>query len=89
MREFILGVVMDVLRHVGVKHRQGSGVCRAAAASGNFVVLHSSKFVVLLPEIGFQNFRGRQKSQNCRIPFRKTSAFFFLVLLAERGHAVG
>src|SRR6266478_7774877 len=64
MGQLVLGVVVNVLMHVFVKHFECLGVEAAAAASGDFAVLNAGEFVVLLPEIGFEDFSRRQKAQN-------------------------
>ena len=64
VRELILGVVVDVLRHVFVEHFQRRGVRRTAASARNLAVLDAAELVVLLPEVGLQDLRGRQKPQD-------------------------
>ena len=53
MGEFIIGVVVDVYRHVLVKDFQGRGVIWITAAAWNLAVLDSTEFVVLDPKVGF------------------------------------
>jgi hypothetical protein len=50
----IVGVVMDVLVHVLVQHRERRGVGRVAASARNLAVLDAAKLVVLSPEIGLE-----------------------------------
>src|SRR5947207_8141099 len=57
MGPLILGVVVDVLIHVPVQLFHCVGVIRISGAAWFFAVLNSGEFVVLNPEIGFENFR--------------------------------
>jgi class 3 adenylate cyclase/tetratricopeptide (TPR) repeat protein len=72
--ELVVGVVVDVLGHVRVQHRQCRGIGRVAAPAGNFVVLNAAKFVVLLPDVGFERLERGQETQNCRVSRRETAA---------------
>src|SRR5450755_4659715 len=54
----ILGIVVDILRHVPIQHGKGLDVGGASTSSRHFAVLDSSQFIVLLPEIGFKDFGG-------------------------------
>ena len=49
--ELIVGIVMDVLRHVGIKVVEGGGIGRTPPGrqSGDFAVLDAAKFSVLQP----------------------------------------
>ncbi len=64
MRHFVFGVVVNVLRHVSVQDFERLGIETAAAAARNFAVLDAAQFVVLLPEIGLENFGSCQKTQD-------------------------
>ena len=64
MGELILGIVMDILGHVRIQHRKGSGVGSIPTPAWDFAVLDASQFVVLLPEIGFEGFECGQEAQN-------------------------
>ena len=64
VRELVLGVIVNVLRHIGIKDRNGSRKCWIPAPTGNFVVLDAREFVVLLPEIGFDELRRRKEPQD-------------------------
>ena len=57
MGPLILGVVVDVLIHVLIQLRYRVVVSGISGAVWFFTVLDSSEFVVLNPEIGFENFR--------------------------------
>ena len=74
MADLIVGVVVDVLVHVLVQHRKGSGIGRIPGSPWDFVVLDSAEFVVLLPQIGFDDFCCRQESENVRVVPRETAA---------------
>src|SRR5215472_8712247 len=62
--ELILGVVVDVLRHVGVQLLQRSGISLAATAARDLVVLDAAELVVLLPEVGLEDLKRREESEN-------------------------
>ena len=74
MGEFVVGVVMDVLRHVGVEYRERVGVVRVAAPAGDFTVLNATELVVLLPEVGFERLERGQEPENRRISRGQTPA---------------
>src|SRR5258708_24064219 len=77
MCEFVIGVVVDVLSHVRIENRQSRGVGWVAASARNFAGIgHATQFVVLNPEIGFQNFRGRSKPEQGGIAGSEPSALF-------------
>src|SRR5260221_11766555 len=67
MGHLIFGVVVNVLGHVSIKERDGGGVGWTSTSSGDFVVLDSPEFVVLLPEIGFDEFGRGQEPQDGHI----------------------
>ena len=52
MSDLIISVVVDVLIHVFVQHRESGGVEWIASAAWNFRVLDAAKFVVLDPKVG-------------------------------------
>jgi hypothetical protein len=56
MSDLVIGVVVDILGHVRVKHQQGVGVgfIPGTASAWEFVVLHAAEFVVLDPKIGLE-----------------------------------
>ena len=64
MGELVLGVVMDVLRHVRVEHRDGRSKRRVPAAPWHLGVLDPGKLVVLLPEVRLQNLEGGKEAQD-------------------------
>src|SRR2546429_9028604 len=57
---------MDILVHVLVQHRNRCGVGWIPGPAWDFGVLDSAEFVVLLPQIGFDDFCCRQESKNVR-----------------------
>ena len=81
MGKLIVGIVVDVLSHVGIEHHKRCGVSWIATATParKLVVLNSRKLVVLDPKISFKNFRCRRKPEQSSISFRKTTAVFFKV----------
>ncbi len=56
MSDLIIGVIVDVLIHVFVQHRQGVGVVWVASSARNFRVLDATEFVVLDPKVGLDYF---------------------------------
>ena len=64
MAYFIVGVVRDVLRHVAIKIAERGHV-------GGIASLHPSEFVVLLPQISFDEFCGRREPEKRSVTFRK------------------
>src|SRR5439155_24750970 len=73
MTDLIVSVVVDVLVHVLIQHRERLGVGRIPGAAGDFGVLDSAELVVLLPQIGFDDFCCRQESENVRVSPRETA----------------
>ena len=75
--DLIVGVVVDVDRHVFVKHFNGLCVGFVSGATRDFIILHAPKFVVLDPKIGLEYFCRRCESeQRCagsRALFRSLS----------------
>ena len=67
MTDLIVGVIMDVLVHVPIQHFHGVGIGWVPSSAWNFAVLDSGELVVLLPQIGFDDFCCRQESENVRI----------------------
>ena len=72
--ELVVGVVVDVLRHVGVEHRERVRVVRIATPAGNFAVLNATELVVLLPKVGFERLERGEEPQNRRISRGQTAA---------------
>src|SRR5215469_4510726 len=75
--KFVVSIVVNVLRHVGILLGNGVRVSRIAATAGNFVgIRNAAQLVVLHPKVGFDDFGGRRKTEECRIPRREPTAFF-------------
>ncbi len=77
MAELILGIVVDILGHVSIQHLKFSDVGCTPASPWNFAVLDTSQFVVLLPQIAFDDFDRSQQPENGHVSLRETAAFFF------------
>src|SRR5437899_2574811 len=52
--DFIVGVVVDVDRHVFIEHLNGLGISFISGSTGNFVILDAAEFVVLDPKVGLE-----------------------------------
>src|SRR3981081_360399 len=74
MRHLIFSIVVNVLGHIPVKKRNGAGVSGTSASSGDFAVLNSPEFVVLLPQIGFEKFGCSQEPQDGYITHRNDAS---------------
>src|SRR5262249_17907996 len=70
--ELILSVIVNILGHVTVQILKGSCILWIPAPPRNFAILDSSEFVVLLPKISFEGFKGGQESENGHISFGET-----------------
>src|SRR6185295_12284461 len=82
--EFVVGIVVDVLRHVVVNRGEQGGVGGIAAAAGDFAgVGNTAEFVVLHPKIGFENFRGGRETEQGGVAFAQSSWFDFVILLGK------
>ncbi len=73
MGNLIIGVIMDILIHVFIEDLNGGGIGRVPSSPWDFGVLDSAKFVVLLPQIGFDEFCCRQEPKNIRVSPRETA----------------
>ncbi len=78
MADLILGIVVDILGHVPIQHLQGSDVGFAPAPSWDFAVLDASQFVVLAPQIGFQDFDRGREPENGHVSLGEIATSFFL-----------
>src|SRR6516162_2875377 len=54
MSDLIVSIVVDVLSHVCIQHREGGGVQRIASSARNFRVRDTAEFVVLDPKVGLE-----------------------------------
>src|SRR3982074_735812 len=61
MAQFIVGVIRNVLRHIRVQILESEDIGWVAS-------LRAAKFSVLSPQIGLDDFGGRKKLQNRRVP---------------------
>ena len=75
--ELILGIVVDILGHVPIQHFKGFDISCTPTPPWDFAVLDASKFVVLLPQIGFEDFGRRQEPENSYVSARETGTSFF------------
>ena len=64
VRELVLGVVVDVLRHVFIEHFKRFDVRGAAATAWDLAVLDAAELVVLLPEVGLEDLRGGEEPED-------------------------
>src|SRR5438132_2476793 len=73
MRELILGVVVDVLSHVSIELCERIRVGLVSSPAGYLAVLNATQLVVLLPEVGLENFERGKESENCSVALREAS----------------
>jgi hypothetical protein len=66
--DLVVGVVVDVLRHVRVQNRQRRRVRGVSGPAWDFVVLDGAELVVLLPEIGLESLEGRRDRRSASSP---------------------
>jgi hypothetical protein len=55
---------VDVLGHITIENLKGSGIQHTPTSPRDLVVLDSSEFVVLLPQIGLKDFGRGEKPEN-------------------------
>src|SRR5437667_587758 len=65
--DLIIGVIVDVLIHVFVQHREGLSIGWIATAAWNFVVLDAAEFVVLDPKVALECLQRRWEPEQCRV----------------------
>src|SRR5258705_3179499 len=87
--DLIIGVIMDILVHVLIQLLDRRGVGRIPASPWNFAVLDAGEFVVLLPQICFDDFCRRQESENVRVSLRKTATLILILILILRSRRGG
>jgi hypothetical protein len=75
--ELIFGIVVDILGHVPIQNEQASDVGSTAAAPWDFAVLDASQFVVLLPQVTFDDFDRGQEPENGDVSFGETATALF------------
>jgi hypothetical protein len=71
--ELVLGVVVDALVDVTIEVLQRGGECLVATARRQLVILCPAQFVVLLPQVGFEDLRRRQKPQDGGVAASETA----------------
>ncbi len=52
MSDLIVSIVVDILSHIRVQHREGRGVEWIASSARHFRVRNTTQFVVLDPKVG-------------------------------------
>ena len=67
--DLIVGVVVDVLVHIFIKVLQGLGIGHTSSTTQlrPLLVLNSSEFVVLYPEVAFDGFSRSEESKDCGV----------------------
>src|SRR5690348_4938039 len=75
--ELILGIVVDILGHVPIEYQKALDVGSTAASAWNFAILDASQFVVLLPQVTFDDFDRSQETENRHISHGETATAFF------------
>ena len=76
MADFIVSVVVYVLRHVLVEHLQGLGVSVVPASAGHLTILNSAQLIVLAPKVGLDDLSGCKPSQDRNVAWRDLAARF-------------
>src|SRR3954470_20278945 len=84
MANLIVGVVMDVLVHVPIQHFDSIGVGLTPRSAWHFGILDSGELVVLLPQIGLDDFCRRQESENGGIALVQAAERFSLTLFCGK-----
>jgi hypothetical protein len=54
MSDLIIGIIVDVLSHVCVQHREVGGVGWITCAAWDFRILDAAQLVVLDPKVGLE-----------------------------------
>ena len=85
MRKLIVGIVVNVLRHVFIENRKSSGVGCVPTPAWDFAVRDSSEFVVLHPKVGLEDFRCRREAEQGSISWSQPAAVFLRALPGECG----
>ena len=85
MRKLIVGIVVNVLRHILIENCKGGGVGCVPTPAWDFAVRDSAEFVVLHPKVGLEDFRCGREPEQGRVSPSETAAVFFRTLLGERG----
>ncbi len=80
MGKLILSVVVDILRHVHIQNLKSGCIRCAATSSRDFAILDSSEFVVLYPQICFEDLRRSEEPEDCRVSSCELSTFLVLLV---------
>src|SRR5258706_3354995 len=80
MGKLILGVVVDILRHVHIQNLESGCVECTPTPARHLAILDSSEFVVLYPQICFEGLRGGEEPEDCRVSSCELSTFLVLVV---------
>src|SRR5882724_1027124 len=75
---------MNVLIHVPIELIDGRSVIRTPAATRDLGILDAAEFVVLLPEIGFDDLGCSEPAQDCRVAACEVT----MALLGQSGRDV-
>src|ERR1041385_936855 len=79
MAEFVVSVLLDIIRHVVINRFKRVRVR----------TVNAGKLRVLLPEIRFKNFRRREEAQNRGVTFAQGAARSGLTFVARQQSAAG
>jgi hypothetical protein len=83
--DLIVSVVVDVLGHVAVEVLKILGVFWISTSPWEFAILDSSKFVILLPKVGLDDFGcGREPEQGGVAHGDRATTLLFILPLAEQ-----
>ena len=74
VRDLVVGVVVDVLGKVRIELLQLGGVDGISAAAGDLAVLDSAEFVVLHPEVAFEDLGRGGEAEHGRVALGQTAA---------------
>ena len=80
--EFVVRVVVNVLVHILIQHCQRGRVSRISGPTGHLGVLDAAEFIILLPQIGLEDFRGSQESQDGGVTIGDVLFAFVVILFA-------
>jgi hypothetical protein len=71
---------VDILGHVPIQHEKAIDVGFAPAPPWDFVVLDASQFVVLSPQIGFEDFDCGREPENVHVSLGEIATSFFIAI---------
>ena len=84
MGEFIVGVVVDILSHIGVQNREGGSKSGISGSAWDFLVRDTAQFVVLYPEVRLQDLRCGGETKQGSISAREATAAIGIVFRQKR-----